>query len=138
MVNPVRTLLNDLLGNFLILVGGTVLCFYTNWRLAVLAITSVCPISYAFRVYARYSQKMWRTIWQAYGDSNSVATEALGNMRTVKAFGTEKDEVSRKGFLKSYDSSFVNLEFYLGMSLSMGAANSLCFGIFSVLLRCGK
>ena len=67
----------------------------TSWQLSVLALTVVPPISFVYRLYARWGQKINRGIWQAFGDSNSVATEALSNIRTVHAFSTEEYETNR-------------------------------------------
>ena len=94
-VAPLQTLMNDLISNVILLFGGGMLAFYTSWQLSVLALTVVPPISFVYRLYARWGQKINRGIWQAFGDSNSVATEALSNIRTVHAFSTEEYETNR-------------------------------------------
>jgi ABC-type multidrug transport system fused ATPase/permease subunit len=95
MVAPLQTLMNDLISNVILLFGGGLLAFYTSWQLSVLALTVVPPISFVYRLYARWGQKINRGIWQAFGDANSVATEALSNIRTVHAFSTEEYETER-------------------------------------------
>merc|ERR1740123_2019131 len=95
MVQPMQVLINDLVANAITLVGGLFMSFITSWRLSVLALTVVPPITFVYRLYARWSRKLNRSIWQAYGDSNSVATEAISNIRTVKAFSTEQYENDR-------------------------------------------
>lgn len=93
MTNPCRTILNNLLANAVLLLGGAIMCFITNWRLGVLAATSMVPISYAYRLYAQWSRQVYSTIYQALGDANSVATESFSNIRTVRAFGAEDTEI---------------------------------------------
>jgi ABC-type multidrug transport system fused ATPase/permease subunit len=95
MVAPLQTLMNDLISNIILLFGGGILAFATSWQLSVLALTVVPPISFVYRLYARWGQKINRGIWQAFGDANSVATEALSNIRTVHAFSTEEYETDR-------------------------------------------
>ncbi|KAF4653640.1 hypothetical protein FOL47_010418, partial [Perkinsus chesapeaki] len=94
MTNPCRTILNNLVANVVLLIGGGIMCFITNWRLGILAATSMIPISYAYRLYAKWSRQVYSTIYQAMGDANSVATESFGNIRTVRAFGAEDTEIA--------------------------------------------
>jgi ABC-type multidrug transport system fused ATPase/permease subunit len=95
MVAPLQTLMNDMISNLILLVGGGFLAFATSWQLSVLALTVVPPISFVYRIYARWGQKINRGIWQAFGDANSCATEALSNIRTVHAFSTEEFETEK-------------------------------------------
>ena len=98
MMNPLQVLMTDLVANSILLVGGAIMSFYTSWRLSMLAITIVPPIRYLYRQWARYGSRVNRTIWQAWGDSNAVASESLSNIRTVRAFGTEEYEYERYSF----------------------------------------
>lgn len=96
MVEPLQMLLDSLISNVLQLVGCGFMAFFTSWKLAILAVTVVPPISYVFRQYARWGRKINRSIWQAYGECNKVSNEALQNIRTVRAFAAE--EVERENF----------------------------------------
>jgi ABC-type multidrug transport system fused ATPase/permease subunit len=93
MVSPIQTAMGSLLSNLIRLIGGVVLCFYTSWRLSMLAFTTVGPIITITQVYAGWSQGLNRQIYAALGAANGIATEALGNIRTVKAMSTEDMEV---------------------------------------------
>merc|ERR1711871_491819 len=95
MVSPLRTLLNSLLGNGFSLIGGLVMCLYTSWKLSILAFTAIGPIIYVTGVYARWSRNINRQIRSSLADANATATEALGNIRTVRAFSSEKKEVDK-------------------------------------------
>ena len=71
------------------------MCLVTSWRLSLLAFTSIGPIIYITSIYARWSRGLNHQIWAALGDANSVATEAITNVRTVRAFGRELGEIFR-------------------------------------------
>ena len=95
MTQPCQTVLGDLLSNGLTLLGSIFMCFYTSWKLSVLAITSIGPIVQITRAYARWSRNINREIWAALGDASTVANQAITNIRTVRAFGAEKHEADR-------------------------------------------
>lgn len=95
MVSPMQTMLNTLLSNLILLVGGLIMCFYTSWRLSMLAFTTVGPIMYITNSYAVWSQGIYRDILAAMADANSTAVQAIGNIRTVRAFSTELTEIAR-------------------------------------------
>lgn len=95
MVEPCQTVLGDFLSNGLSLIGGIIMCFVTSWRLSVLAITSIGPIIQVTRTYAEWSRFINKEIWAAYGDASSIANQAISNVRTVRAFGTEEKEMQK-------------------------------------------
>jgi ABC-type multidrug transport system fused ATPase/permease subunit len=95
MVSPLNTILNTLVSSGLLLIGGLVMCLWTSWRLSLLAFTSIGPIIYITSVYARWSRGLGTQIWAALGDANAIATEAISNVRTVRAFGRELGEIIR-------------------------------------------
>merc|ERR1719284_1873847 len=97
MVQPLNTLLNDLIANVMLLIGGMFMAFHTSWKLSILALTVVPPITYAYRKYAEWGRKVNRSIYCAYGEANSTATEAIHNIRTVRGFSTEQFEADKYG-----------------------------------------
>merc|ERR1719210_1773529 len=64
------------------------MAFRTSWKLSMLALCVVPPISYTYRKYAKWGRKINRSIYCALGEANSVATEAIHNIRTVRGFST--------------------------------------------------
>merc|ERR1719162_1020506 len=84
--------MNDLLANLIQLAGGMVMAFTTSWKLSILSLTIVPPITFAYRLYAEWGRKVNRSIYCAYGEANSTATEAIHNIRTVRGFSTEHFE----------------------------------------------
>ncbi|CAJ1450643.1 unnamed protein product, partial [Effrenium voratum] len=95
MTQPLSTLMNDLLANVLLLVGGMLMAFRTSWKLSILALTIVPPITYSYRAYAKWARKVTRSIYCAYGEANSTATDAISNIRTVRGFSTEEFEAGK-------------------------------------------
>jgi len=95
MVSPIQTMLGTLLSNSILLLGGMILCFSTSWRLSMLAFTTVGPIIHITQVYANWSKHLNRQIYGALAAANGYATEALGNVRTVKAMSNEELEKSK-------------------------------------------
>jgi hypothetical protein len=95
MVSPIQSMLGTLVSNTILLVGGILLCFITSWRLSMLAFTTVGPIVHITQVYAGWSRSLNRRIYGALAAANGYATEALANIRTVKAFANEHQEQGR-------------------------------------------
>eukprot|EP00850_Spirogloea_muscicola_P007655 SM000039S14485 [mRNA] locus=s39:386760:390769:+ [translate_table: standard] len=95
MAEPLNWMLSTLLRNVLGLTGGFVMCFWTSWKLSMLAFTTMAPIMHITAVYSRWSRELNRKRYAVLAEANSAASEALGNIRTVRAFSTEDTEVER-------------------------------------------
>eukprot|EP00808_Paulinella_micropora_P004913 g72239.t1 len=117
MVSPIRSMLASFLNNLIHLVGGAYMCFHTEWRLGVLAITVVGPIFVADQGV------------RPLAEATSVAVQALSNIRTVRAFGQEHNERKKfeeqqllslaYGIRDAYTSAFT---FFLASYLDLGAS----------------
>jgi len=92
-VSPVQRSMQLLLSSSLNLIFGLVMCFYTSWRLSMLAFTAIVPIIYLTETYAKWSSQINKQIRTDMGDANTVACQAIGNSRTIRAFSTERIEV---------------------------------------------
>ena len=95
MIQPLPSTVSTLLSNLVLLVGGVVMCFYTSWRLSMLAFTTVLPIMHVTESYAKWSGKINKQIFQHYSDGSAIVTEALTNVRTVRATSSEDFEIGR-------------------------------------------
>lgn len=95
MLSPVQTTLSSVLYNVVMLIGGVAMCFYTSYQLSMLAFTCVGPVLFLWDIYAKFSKRLNRLVLAALGEASSAATEALGNIRTVKAFCMESTELER-------------------------------------------
>lgn len=89
MMAPIQSSLSSLLSNILILIGGLIMCFYKSYRLSMLAFVTVGPISYLWEQYAQWSKGLAREMMSHWAEGNSIASQALIHVRTVKAFGCE-------------------------------------------------
>ena len=89
MMAPIQSSLSSLLSNILILFGGMIMCFYKSYRLSMLAFVTVGPISYLWEQYALWSKGLAREMLSHWAEGNSIASQALSHVRTVKAFGCE-------------------------------------------------
>eukprot|EP00760_Papus_ankaliazontas_P017425 PhM_4_TR17242/c0_g1_i1/m.15699/K05656/ABCB9, TAPL; ATP-binding cassette, subfamily B (MDR/TAP), member 9 len=136
MVSPINTLVGTVLANILLLVGSLVMCFYTAWRLSILAFCAMGPIVYITGVYAKWSRKVNRGIWDSLAQANSAATESFSNIRTVRSYSMEKKEIRKyeealddalnKGIKDAWVSSFV-----------MGWTNLIDLGATALILGFG-
>mmetsp|Transcript_26643 Transcript_26643/g.57894 ORF Transcript_26643/g.57894 Transcript_26643/m.57894 type:complete len:1023 (-) Transcript_26643:20-3088(-) len=87
VTQPIVQILTVTLANLITLIGGSIMCFYTSWRLTMLALTMIGPVIYLTGIYAAWSKSLNARVRAALGDSNAVATESLRNIRTVRSFG---------------------------------------------------
>jgi ABC-type multidrug transport system fused ATPase/permease subunit len=95
MMSPIQSSLSSLLSNVLILIGGMAMCFIKSYRLSMLAFVTVGPITYLWDQYAQWSKGLAREMLAHWAEGNSIASQALSHVRTVKAFGCE-DKVLEK------------------------------------------
>ena len=75
--------------------GGVGMCFYTSYQLSMLAFTCVTPIIYLWNLYGSYSKRLNRLMLMALSEANSVATQALSSISTVKACSMEDTEIEK-------------------------------------------
>jgi len=89
MMSPIQSSLSSLLNNILILIGGMLMCFVKSYRLSMLAFVTVGPITYLWNLYADWSKGLAREMLAYWAEGNSIASQALSHIRTIKAFGCE-------------------------------------------------
>ena len=75
--------------------AGMALLFYTSPRLTGIMLACVPAVTIGAVVYGRYVKKLTKTYQTALADSGEVATETLGNVRTVRSFANEDTETAR-------------------------------------------
>ena len=86
--------------------------------------------------YARYSRKINKQQWAALAESSNLATQAITNIRTVRAFGTEayEDEQYREATAEALDKSILDAK---ASSLSYTLTSYLDLGTTVLLLWYG-
>ncbi|MEA2554612.1 MAG: ATP-binding cassette, subfamily bacterial MsbA [Fimbriimonadaceae bacterium] len=87
--------LAGLLGNVVTLIGGTALLLYLNWQLTIVVLLLLAVVMSFFVIFGRRLRKMMRDMLDALSDATGTMTEALANIRLVKAFAREPHEEAR-------------------------------------------
>jgi ABC-type multidrug transport system fused ATPase/permease subunit len=87
--------LAETLKNVVLVVGGTVLLFFTSAWLTVLMLLGLPPIALASSWLGRRVKSMAADVQTAQSEAGAAATEVLAGVRTVRAFAQEPAEHAR-------------------------------------------
>ncbi|MDQ6858222.1 MAG: ABC transporter ATP-binding protein/permease [Chloroflexota bacterium] len=85
----------SVLGQLLTLIGGLVVIFIMNWRLALLTLVVAPPIGFLGQYLGRRIRLISREAQDAQGEAVGVLQEAIAEVRTVQAFTREQYESDR-------------------------------------------
>ncbi|MDP9251803.1 MAG: ABC transporter ATP-binding protein/permease [Chloroflexota bacterium] len=85
----------QVLGQVLTLVGGVVVIFFMNWRLALLTLVVAPPIAILGQRMGRRIRDISREAQDAQGEAVGVLQEAIAEVRVVQAFTREDYEAAR-------------------------------------------
>lgn len=89
----------DLSENSLLMIGMAVIMLIMDWQLALLSFASLPLLFLLVRRYRKPMRAAIRKQRRQEGNLATVASESLGAMRVVQAFGLEKQELERFGSL---------------------------------------
>ncbi|XP_065661067.1 ATP-binding cassette sub-family B member 10, mitochondrial isoform X2 [Hydra vulgaris] len=103
-------------------VGGISLMVYTCPKLAGVSLFVVPPVVLFAVIYGRYVRSITKRVQDKLADSSKVAEERLSNMRTVRAFAQEENEIVK------YDSKISDV---YKLSQKEALARSAFFGFNS-------
>ena len=81
--------------DFLRLVGGAVILFVLDWRLAALVMIPVPILALAFRHYNTKIRPVYRRVRARLGDINAKLQDNLSGIRVIQAFAREDIEYKR-------------------------------------------
>lgn len=93
-----QTLTSDIAGvfpNVVTLVGGIVVAVIIDWELCLISVGMLLSVMLMFVVFGRRLRKLTRASLDALSDVMGAITEALSNVRLVKAFVREEHEEQR-------------------------------------------
>ncbi len=110
-------------------IGSLVVLFWTSWKLTGLMLGVVPLVAIGAVLFARSVRSLSRQTQDALAAATSVAEETLGNIRTVRSFAREEQEVAR------YDAR-VEEAFGLGRKLAVtyGAfQGAMGFGAYAAI-----
>jgi subfamily B ATP-binding cassette protein MsbA len=85
----------QVLGQVLTLVGGLVVIFLMNWKLALLTLVVAPPIGLLGQRLGRQIRDLSRVTQEAQGEAVGVLQEAIAEVRVVQAFTREEYEAER-------------------------------------------
>jgi len=85
----------SVLGQVLTLVGGLVVIFLMNWKLALLTLIVAPPIGLLGQRLGRQIRDLSRVTQEAQGEAVGVLQEAIAEVRVVQAFTREEYEAER-------------------------------------------
>ena len=85
----------QVLGQLLTLVGGVVVIFLMNWKLALLTLVVAPPIGLLGQRLGRQIRDLSRITQDAQGEAVGVLQEAIAEVRVVQAFTREEYEAER-------------------------------------------
>lgn len=113
--------LNLISRNLLQGVGALIYLLILSWPLGLCTMLTCGTLSTIMLVHGRYQKKAAKFAQEFTASANNVAQEAITLARTVRVYGTEKQEFKRyaKWLDKLYDVSFRQTMAYGGWSLSL-------------------
>ncbi|MBC8064760.1 MAG: ATP-binding cassette domain-containing protein, partial [Chlorobia bacterium] len=131
-----QTLSSDLVGivgSLTLFIGGTVSAIWINPKLTGVVVGVLALVMAGFVFYGKRMRKLTRQALDALSDTIGAMTEALGNIRLVKAFAREGHETNRA-------KEKLDKVFKLNMKTSLGEASmgTIAFtGFFLLLIGVG-
>jgi ATP-binding cassette subfamily B protein len=117
-------------------IGSLVVLFWTSWRLTGLMLAVVPFVAVGAVIFARSVRSLSRQTQDALAGATEVADETLGNIRTVRSFAREDQEIGRYAVK-------VDLAFSLGRRLALtygvfqGAAGFAAYAAIALVLWYG-
>ncbi|KAE8690840.1 ABC transporter B family member 26 [Hibiscus syriacus] len=87
--------LNLILRNALQGTGALIYLLILSWPLGLCTLVICCSLAAVMTVYGLYQKKTAKMVQEFGASANEVAQETLSLMRTVRVYGTEKQEMKR-------------------------------------------
>ncbi|CAF0774095.1 unnamed protein product [Adineta steineri] len=117
MSNAVTQNISDGLRALTQSIAGVGLMFYISPQLALVGLTTVPPLAVGAILFGRYIKRLSSKVQDTLAQATSVAEERFSNIRTVKAFSKEEQEI------KLYNQR-------IGDVLQLKYKESLAYGLF--------
>jgi ATP-binding cassette subfamily B protein len=87
--NAVTVNISMALRNVIQALGGLFILFYISWKLSLVMIATIPPLSIGAVIYGRFVKSLSKKVQDALAKSSDVAEESFSNIRTVRSFGQE-------------------------------------------------
>ena len=131
MITPFQTILKTAFAQSISLIGSFYMCWSINWRLTILGLTTLGPITYLTRIMSTWTRQSSTEEWKLRNEIASVMYKGFENVRTVRAFGKEPEYYQFYMTLRELEQRKV-LQNEWGKS--MDSTIRSWFGLFSRLL----
>jgi ABC-type multidrug transport system fused ATPase/permease subunit len=114
----IGTDLNIMFRNALQGIGAFLYLMALSWQMALTTL-AICSIMWYFmQIYGRYQKKTAKAAQDTVASANEVAEETLSQLRVVRTFGTEKEELNRSLSLAVSDPTPLVSDFQLSILVS--------------------
>lgn len=87
-------------------IGGLILLFFLNWKLALISLVAVPPVALLINRNSRQVRKYQEAVQQSLSDMTAMMQESLSAIRVVKAFAAE--ERQQKNFETAVEDTYRN------------------------------
>jgi ABC-type multidrug transport system fused ATPase/permease subunit len=124
------------LRSFIFIIVAFVFLFAISWELTLVMIASILPVIVFSVFYGKQMKIAQKIVQDKKALISNIAEETFSNVRTVKAFATEKDEVRRfeEGNKAVYEIGFTKAAWYGAFNF---VANFFVFGSMAAILILG-
>ncbi|KAK0076457.1 hypothetical protein PV325_000365 [Microctonus aethiopoides] len=95
--SAVTSNISDGLRSSIMTITGISMMFYVSPQLAIVGLSIVPPIAALAIVYGRFIKKISKEVQSSLAKLNTTAEERISNIRTVKSFAQENNEINRYG-----------------------------------------
>ena len=84
-----------LIRSVIFVISSLVIVFIISWELTIIMIASIVPVIVFSVFYGSMMKKTQKIIQDEKAKISNQAEETFSNVRTVKAFATEQEEIGR-------------------------------------------
>jgi ATP-binding cassette subfamily B protein len=89
------TNISMLIRSVIFVIASMVIVFIISWELTLVMIASIIPVMVFSVSYGNMMKKTQKIIQDEKAKISNQAEETFSNVRTVKAFATEREEIAR-------------------------------------------
>lgn len=89
------TTIAEFLRQFAIIIGGTILLFYTSYKLGLIMLATIPVVAVVAVVFGRYIRGLSKKTQDKVADTGTILDETMQGILSVKAFTNEAFEIGR-------------------------------------------
>ena len=120
--------------------GGVAILLYLSWKLSLLMLAVIPPLTVGVVVYGIYVKSLGRKVQDMLARASEVAQESLGNIRTVRSFAQEGrhkrmyDTVIDESYALAKRLAFIGGTFHSGVMFigNLSLLGVIAFGAYLV------